>query len=151
MSDEIIYVIPNNENYKPESDELEIIERFVNDHKSMFSCELRISETVQFYDCGENFEKIQCPFCRAELSIEWWQEEMSRASESNFEDLDIVTPCCRRNSSLNKLRYSFPQGFAKFAIEIMNNDKEGSDIQSEFVATLSNVTGVDWNTIFAHY
>ncbi len=151
MSDEIIYIIPDDENYQPEMGVIELVNQVLNNHKLMFSCELKSSNVIRFYDCGENFEKVQCPCCKEVLSIEWWQDEMCRASESNFEDLDLILPCCNRNSSLNKLEYSFPQGFAKFSIEIINYDKSEYSIENELIPELYDVTGVGWKAIFAHY
>jgi hypothetical protein len=67
---------------------------------------------------------------------------MCRASESNFEDLDLILPCCNRNSSLNKLEYSFLQGFVKFAIEIINYDKAKYSIENELIPELRARTEV---------
>ena len=65
-----------------------------------------VTEEVSFIDPGGNFERIQCPTCSAVVPIEWWSQEMDRASAaSHFRDLSIVLPCCQTHSSLNNLCY----------------------------------------------
>jgi hypothetical protein len=47
-----------------------------------------------------------CPDCSEWLDQAWWGERMDAAwsdDQSRFGDLDVVTPCCAANSSLNDL------------------------------------------------
>jgi DNA-directed RNA polymerase subunit N (RpoN/RPB10) len=75
-------------------------------------------EEVIFVDQGGNFESVMCPACGAPFDIEWWQKRMGEAAETAFSNLGVVTPCCRRASSLNDLTYKLPAGFARFIIEV---------------------------------
>ena len=34
-------------------------------------------DSVQFVDCGGNFERVVCPACRSDISQEWWGDRMS--------------------------------------------------------------------------
>ena len=54
------------------------------------------------------------------IPVEEWAEMMSKAAETDFTDLSFICPCCGEQSSLDKLLYHFPQGFAKFSLEAMN-------------------------------
>lgn len=49
---------------------------------------------------------------------------MNKAYENNFMKLDIKTPCCDKDASLNELQYDFPCGFACVEIDIMNPREE---------------------------
>jgi hypothetical protein len=72
---------------------------------------------VTFVDAGQNFQAIFCPSCHAEIELSWWQPAMGSASVARFARLDIETPCCGFPSTLNDLRYHWPQGFARWVVE----------------------------------
>jgi hypothetical protein len=76
-------------------------------------------DSVNFFHAGSNLESISCPSCGADLK-DWWGDAMNEAWKSHFENLSIVTPCCRAATSLNELNYNFPMAFGKFAIELFN-------------------------------
>lgn len=79
------------------------------------------NDTVQFFDCGENFGSIACPACGADLPLEWWQNTMSHDySDAGFRLDQYTLPCCDKSSTLHDLRYECPQGFGRFALEAMN-------------------------------
>lgn len=74
-----------------------------------------------FIDCGSNLDSISCPHCGAGLPFGDWQQWMdARFDGSGFGELSVTMPCCGKVSSLNALRYSWPCGFARFALEILN-------------------------------
>ena len=75
---------------------------------------------VQFIDAGENLESLNCPWCGRSIDIEWWTICMEEAWSTGFEDLRFPTECCDAITSLNDLRYHFPQGFARWWVEVMN-------------------------------
>jgi len=79
------------------------------------------SSSPRFYDCGTNLETISCPHCNAVLSLDWWRDAMDRDHAGdeflmNAHDL----PCCGKTATLNQLRYDWPQGIARYALELMN-------------------------------
>jgi hypothetical protein len=45
---------------------------------------------------------------------------MNFAYEHDFSDLATTTLCCGQSSTLNDLDYDWPQGFARWRIDIMN-------------------------------
>jgi hypothetical protein len=83
-------------------------------------------DEVEFFDAGQNFESAKCPHCGADVT-EWWPEAMDRGHEIGFSDLSTTMPCCGRPASLNDLVYKMPQGFAQFAIAVMNPNIEEVD------------------------
>jgi len=84
-----------------------------------------IEETVVFRDCGENFDRIRCPACRAEIDLDEWQEWMDGdwSEARGFSLRRIVVPCCKRSMTLNDLAYEEAQGFSRFALYARNPDK----------------------------
>ena len=75
------------------------------------------SDEVQFFDPGENFERVLCPNCRADLT-DAWRLAMDRAWSTRFSNLRFKTPCCGSSSDLNQLVYEWPAGFARFVLEV---------------------------------
>jgi hypothetical protein len=106
--------------------------------------ELHVCETPRYFDCGENFENVFCPFCAAEIE-EWWQEQMSRWWEGDRRDLAVTTPCCRRATGLNDLDYVWPQGFACVAIELM---RPSADLEPSEREQIEAVLGVPIRTFW---
>ena len=84
--------------------------------------EYQVYDHYQFVWNGENFEGVNCPFCK-ESADEWWGDSIPDFdNSSSFGDLEIVTPCCSKRTDLNSLDYPEPVAFAKFEISIMNPD-----------------------------
>ncbi len=73
---------------------------------------------IQFVDCGENFERILCPSCHAELETGWWGHQMDHCwdAEDGFDLHAHALPCCGVPLSLDKLAYEWPQGFARWMV-----------------------------------
>jgi hypothetical protein len=149
MSDDVLKIIPTDPYFVPGKEAIQ-------EAKTAFSkiilkadeINISIEENVVFVDQGENFERVLCSFCGYKLD-EWWNEEMGKASENHFLDLKVLVPCCKKNTTLNDLRYEWPAGFARFIMEAINpyvNDIEESDIK-----TLESILGVHLRTIKAHY
>ncbi len=150
MSITNVYIIPENEKYLPSKTEIEAIYNIMgSENFKNMNISYDMSNEIRFYDCGENFEKILCPICSSELDIDWWQEKMDKASENNFVGLEIITPCCHMNSSLNKLDYCYTQGFSKFAIRI--GDYDFNHIDNIPVADLQSISREKWKIILARY
>ncbi len=75
---------------------------------------------IVFIDAGANFESVRCKSCGAVLNLDWWSEQMNSAHGKVFSNLTTTTPCCGQSTTLNDLDYDWPQGFARWRIEIMN-------------------------------
>lgn len=82
--------------------------------------EIKVSGRVEFFDCGCNLERILCPSCRHEIAIEWWQGAMDADCGQGFKLERYKAPCCGAEHALNELVYDWPQGFGRFAIDVMN-------------------------------
>ena len=108
--------------------------------------ELRVSETPEFFDCGENFEGIFCPFCEADV-VEWWNEQMDKCWNGDRRNLAVVTTCCGRPTSLNDVDFVAPQGLACFAIELMNG---GPDLEPSEREQVEAALGVPVRIIWRH-
>jgi len=80
-----------------------------------------VNDKVVFFDCGQNFERILCPSCHAAISMEWWQERMGDdCDQHGFRLAKYPTPCCGTACTLHDLVYEWPQGFGRFALDVMN-------------------------------
>ena len=136
MSDEILRLIPKNPYFIPSSERLSNVKKVLASF-CHWADNVRVSleQNVVFVDQGENFERILCPACHSELDIDWWQEEMGNAAESNFIDLRVTLPCCKVDTSLNELIYEWPAGFAQFIIEATNPTMEIDRSKLELLET----------------
>jgi hypothetical protein len=95
-------------------------------------------DDIVFVDAGANFERVRCPHCRADLSIDWWHDRMDDAHAGHFQDRAVVTPCCARPSDLADLTYDWPQGFARWALVIRDPRREKlTPIELSHLATLA--------------
>jgi hypothetical protein len=107
-------------------------------------------ETV-FVDQGENFLRVLCPVCGTELPTGWWTTSMERACESRFVDLDVITPCCGRRSTLNDLNYDWPAGFARFILEACNPGIVSRGLDLDDLRRLEEIVGCNLRTVRGHY
>jgi hypothetical protein len=73
-----------------------------------------------FWDAGGNFERVLCPSCGTEVATDWWQQRMFAAWDTGCRSLDVTTLCCGAPTTLNDLVYEWPQGFARWVLEIKN-------------------------------
>jgi hypothetical protein len=120
VSDTYLRIIPDDPNFVPstggERRVVDLLAALVPGSKVVAK-----RSGVQFFDPGENFERVLCPNCRADLTS-LWQRGMDRASSTRFSDLTFVTPCCGSASDLNQLVYEWPAGFARFVLEVSGFD-----------------------------
>ena len=150
MSDNLLRFIPTDPEFVPQQASAErALGHLVAVVPAAEEVTQATSENVQFVDPGANFERVSCPQCGQELSIEWWQDRMDEAFTDNFATLSITTPCCGTTVSLNDLKYEWPAGFARFVLEARNPGV--ADLTSEDVATLSDIVGSPLRRIWAHY
>lgn len=120
MSDYNLYIIPSHPFTKIPYDTLHETLVYLKNTFPADTIEIIQNENPEFIDCGENLEEIRCPICGKELSLDWWSEEMIQHASIHYENLDIITPCCKKKISLNDLYYHFPCGFACTYIRMMN-------------------------------
>ena len=74
---------------------------------------------------------------------------MNSAHEHNLEDkLTTPTPCCSQSTTLNDLDYDWPQGFARWRIEILNPSV--GRLRPEAEQALSDALGHAVRLIYTH-
>jgi hypothetical protein len=144
MSDHLTRIIPEDPRFVPtpagEERGLAVLRAFLPQDEvtaKHFGC-------VEFVDQGENFERVLCPHCQAEISMEEWGDWIDRSYSSGFADLVGRTPCCDQPSDLNSLIYEMPAGFASFMFEIWNahvGDGRGGFVPDEVTVAVSEALG----------
>jgi hypothetical protein len=148
MSDTVCKIIPADPNTKISPDKMDAVKKYIEAILKCDSVNVQYSDNPKFIDCGSNLEKIKCPICGRELGFDWWQGAMSTASKSSFTGLDVVLPCCNKESSLNELDYDFKCGFASCEIDIVNPVK---DIDGELIEAISKLLACDISVVIARY
>lgn len=117
------------------------------------STESRVKDygRIQFIDCGENFERISCPACGAEASVDWWGHQMDHCwdDENGFDLHAHAMPCCGTPMSLDKLNYEWPQGFARWMVSARNTGR--GPLTSDELMRLDDVAGIKLMAIAQMY
>src|SRR5438045_8303449 len=115
MSDNWITLIPEDPRFVPDqAKQFRARERFAEIASDAEEIDVKVSETIQFFDCGGNFERILCSACRSQIPISWWQERMNEDYADGFQLSLYATPCCAARCTLHELTYEWPQGFGRF-------------------------------------
>ena len=121
MSDNWITIIPEDPYFVPgaasQTAARNWLERLAPDAEEI---DIKSSDKVEFFDCGANLERIACPCCFAIISPEWWLQRMEDDRNDGFKLLEYSTPCCGERRTLHELIYDRPQGFGRFALDVMN-------------------------------
>ena len=149
MSDSWVTLIPENPMFVPDATKhRRARDRFAEIAPEADEIEIKISENVQFFDCGENFERICCPSCRADISLEWWQDRMAEDYGDGFKLATYATPCCNEKLILHNLVYEWPQGFSRFALDAMNPNI--SKLDDQYKQELEEILGTKLLVIYRH-
>lgn len=121
MSDNWITLIPEDPYFVPDKEKWVCArDRLAKFAPQAEQIETKVTDKVQFFDCGANFERICCPSCGSGITIDWWQDRMDEDFTDGFKLTDYLTPCCGVSQSLNELVYEWPQGFGRFALNALN-------------------------------
>jgi hypothetical protein len=150
MSDNYLRLIPTDPQYVPSSEAAEVarqrLARLVPDADEVTTV---VTDHAEFVDAGINFERVDCPNCGRELDQEWWTERMDEAAGGHFSALQVTTPCCSWQVSLNDLTYVWPVGFARFVLEALNPNVK--DLPEGALADLGTALGTPLRQIWVHY
>ena len=148
MSDCIKRFIPDNPNYRLSKNTINVIQSFNWYGDNVV---IEVNDIIKFADSGSNFESVSCPFCKFDL-MNWWGNAMNKAysDENGFTNLEIITPCCGKATTLHDLNYNFPQGFYKTIIEIQVFDDNSIDTKN-ICNQLFITTNENWRVINTHY
>jgi hypothetical protein len=71
---------------------------------------------IEFVHAGPNLDRLWCPLCQAELTVDWYYSCVGRAHKEQYRELAVEMPCCKGTGNLNDLGWNFPVGFARFAL-----------------------------------
>jgi hypothetical protein len=148
MSDYYYQLIPTIPDYVPDAVARERARaRFASFVPNALEVTAEVSEQVEFVTCPEGFETISCPVCgtvlargttREDTWVDWWSTAMDAAyTTSRFADLRVTVPCCGAATSLNDLRYHFPQGFARFVLSAF--EPQVSDLEEWQIRDLEDL------------
>jgi hypothetical protein len=149
MSDNWITLIPEDPWFVPdEARRQRARDRFAEMAPDADEVELKVSEKVNFFDCGENFERIRCPSCGAEVPVPWWQDRMDKDYSDGFTLQSYATPCCGASWTLHDLVYEWPQGFGRFALDAMNPNL--GEMDDGFRRELEEILGTRLRVIYQH-
>ena len=150
MSDNWIALIPEDPTFIPdEARQVQAREYFAEIAPDAEEIEIRLSDAVEFFDCGANFELVRCPSCQQELSQDWWQERLDEdADEEGFRLARYPMPCCQAKHTLHELHYDWPQGFGRFALDAMN--PEIGELSEATIKEFERILGTKLHVIYQH-
>src|SRR2546423_4494500 len=151
MSDNYIHIIPEQAGFVPEeARQQEAVSYFRKIASKADEIMASISANLEFIHCGENFEEIRCPSCKAVVELKWWQQWMNKdfSKKDGFILRRRKMPCCGSRHTLHELVYDWPQGFARCDIRALNPnlDRNFTRHQSQFEAIL----GCPVRVIYGH-
>ena len=151
MSLHKIALIPENPHDTIEPDRLNLACAYLTElDPSNPVAEILAESVFKFCDCGQNFERIRCPSCGEEVSIEWWGERIDEDYDGSDFRLGLYeTPCCKTAHTLHNLVYEWPQGFYKTGIEMEN--LEIGRLSKEHVQHIEAIVAVKLRVIYSHY
>lgn len=162
MSDHWITLIPEDPRFVPDPAKRQLArDRLAAIAPDAEEIEIRVSEKVEFFDCGQNFERVRCPSCGAAIPDDWWQDRMDEDSGvegwqdrmdddagDGFKLATYSTPCCGMKCTLHELVYEWPQGFGRFALEAMNPDI--GKLEDKFMREIETILGTKVRVIYQH-
>lgn len=148
MSTDFLYLIPDDPNYEPSSQQVQNAVSVLSLVWPAAGPEVKKYENVQFVDNGGNLEAIRCPRCNVKLDEGWWRDMMDSAWKTKFQDLSITCPACEFQTNLNDLKYDLPMGFARFRISI---SKPGNALDSQSLQRIEESLGCKLRKVWAHY
>ena len=149
MSDSWIALIPEDPRFVPDpAKQLLARDRFAEIAPEADEIEIKLSDTVEFFDCGANFERVCCPSCGSEIPLAWWQDRMDEDYGEGFKLAAYATPCCGASCTLHELVYEWPQGFGRFALDAMNPNL--GNLEDRYKREFEEILGTKLRVIYQH-
>lgn len=167
MSDTALAFVPTDPRFVPPPERHEAAERalrrFVPDAEQITATAFDEIHVVHPY---VNLERIQCPRCSNQISLDWWHQVVDALALEKPEgsapggalvnlgvaaalaSLDATTPCCGAHISLEDLHYDWPVGFGMFVLEALNPHSEG--LSREALAELEREVGAPLQQVWTH-
>ena len=162
MSDNWLALIPDDPRFVPDAAKRQCAhDRFAEIAPDADEINIKVSEKIEFFDCGANFERILCPSCSAEIPVDWWQDRMQEDSGvdgwqdrmdedsgDGFKLAAYVTPCCGKKCTLHELVYEWSQGFGRFALDAMNPNI--GELEDKYKREFETILGTKLRVIYQH-
>jgi hypothetical protein len=149
MSDNWIALIPEDPTFIPDPREhSRARDRFVEIAPEADEIKIKVCDSVEFFDCGCNFVRILCPWCRSEIPVQWWQDRMKEDYRNGFMLEKYASPCCKKLHTLHELVYDWPQGFGRFALDAMNPNVDRLD--ERYKKEFEEILGTKLRVIYQH-
>lgn len=147
MSDNWIILIPTRPDYVPNPHAQQVARDLLMELLPEAEVTALVSPEIEFVHPFGNWSGVRCPLCHVDIE-DWCIEAIKTASETAFENLTVITPCCGGTTSLNDLDYIWPAGFSRFCLEAMNPNVEDLDVQE--VKRLESILGCQLRRIWRH-
>jgi len=161
MSDNWITLVPEDPRLIPdEARQLRARDRFAEIAPGADAIEMKVFENVEFFDCGVNLQRILCTSCGSEIPLPWWEERLTQDylgqawtepdqdHGNGFLLASYPAPCCHPQCTLHELKYEWPQGFGRFALDAMNPNI--GNLEERFRKELEDILGAKLRVIFQH-
>ena len=148
MSSTVLKIIPTNTSYLPDKIQQDKGKIFLTKLYKNEQIEFVTTVSIEFVDQGENFDSVYSNLCGQNIEIEDWQNAMEKAYEKQFTDLEFISPCCHKKTSLNDLIYHSAAGFSKFIMTISDAQNE---VGERDLNQLQQILGTPLRIIWAHY
>jgi hypothetical protein len=149
MSENWIALVPEDPRFIPDAaKQRRARDRFAEIVPEADEIEIKVSEKVEFFDCGANFERIGCPSCGSDVPVAWWQDRMDEDYGDGFRLASYATPCCGARCTLHELVYQWPQGFGRFALDAMNPNI--GELEDRYKREFEEILGTKLWVIYQH-
>ncbi len=159
MSDNFLRFVPVNPESSPGDAETAAgIEVLVAAFPDSDVVEAESHDSVQFIDCGGNFESVRCPQCRADLLEDGsWGQMMNTARASGMAERRFDLPCCGASTALEDLAYFWPVAFGRLSLDVRNpgvrcfhSDGEPSEFENALLSKLRTALGTEVSAHWQH-
>jgi hypothetical protein len=155
VSDDYIRLVPTDPYWQPEPEAAAAVVAYV---ASLFSgpgdgvdeVKQTFYDRVTLIDAGMYTERITCPRCAGDISMNWLGD-LVRQNGASFDHLDVAVPCCGAVVGLNTLHYGDPIGFARFEVSAMNATRATYELDSSELARVASLLGHPVAQILARY
>ena len=149
MSTNYLRLIPTDPAWLPtavqEAEATAVLRRLVPASESIIS---KTYDSTILIDSGANAHSVFCPACGREIDWGWWQTQMDVASRTDFTNLSLTTACCGFATTLNDLRYDWPQGFSRWVVEVTSPGR--MTLTDDEIARVGEVLGHEIREIWSH-
>lgn len=153
MSDNVLSVIPTDPHWQPERPAAARATALVTALTGGLAVDTVVEIDVDWYDVpavvdsGQNLTRIGCPHCRGWIDLDWWAD-LVEDHQDGFPTLSVHVPCCDTTTSLDRLDFDWPCGFARFEIAAWN--PELGRLTDEELAAVGKALGHPVRQICAH-